>query len=298
MQRPIPSTLMSSVPPLIDAHIHLWDLERLKYPWLTGVPCINRSYLLNDYDLARGDRTVEAMIFVQCECEPAQHLAELHWVQSLADADPRLQGIIPWAPLETGDAVEAELAQMATDPRVKGVRRIIQFEEDPDFCLNPKFIRGVQLLGRHRLHFEVTVSPHHLPRVMKLVERCPDTRFILDHIGNPDIAAGTSALEPWRSHLRAFAASGPHPCKFSNLVCNANLERWTIEDLRPFADVVIETFGPSRLIWGSDWPHALRASEYGRWLDAAETLTAHLSVEDRRQIFHDNAATFYRLKTT
>jgi L-fuconolactonase len=281
--------------PLIDAHIHLWDLQRLRYPWLDTVPAINRSFLLADFDRARGDHAVAAMIFVQCECEPAQHLEELRWVQSLADADPRLQGFVPWAPLETGDAVEAELAAMAQDPRVKGVRRIIQFEADPDFCLNPSFIRGVQLLGRYGLHFEITISPHHFPRVMKVIAACPDTRFILDHIGNPDIAVGRPAMEPWRTFLREFAASGPHPCKFSNLVCNANLERWTIEDLRPFAEVVIDTFTPDRLIWGSDWPHALRASGYARWLETAEVLTAHLGAADRRKIFHDNAARFYRL---
>jgi len=243
---------------LIDAHIHVWDLQRLSYPWLAGAPGINRTYLLSDYDAARGNRAVEAMVFVQCECEPAQHLEELRWVQPLADADPRLQGIVPWAPLETGDAVEAELAEMAKDLRVKGVRRIIQFEADPDFCLNPKFIRGVHLLGEHGLHFEITIAPHHFPRVMKVIAACPETRFILDHIGNPDISAGRSALEPWRKYLREFAASEPHP-------------------------------------WGSDWPHALRASQYLRWLETAEALTAHLSAADRRKIFHDNAASYYRL---
>ncbi len=280
---------------LIDAHIHIWDIKRLSYPWLAGVPRINRTFSLEDYDAACGERSVDAMVFVQCECEPTQHLEELHWVQSLADVDSRLQAIVPWAPLELGDAVEAELAEMARDSRVKGVRRIIQFEADPDFCLNPHFIRGVQLLGKHDLHFEITIAPLHLPRVMKVVAKCPDTRFILDHIANPDIARGRSALDPWRKHVREFANSGPHWCKFSNLVCNADLEKWTIEDLRPFADAVIDAFTPNRLIWGSDWPHALRASSFARWLETAEALTAHLSTADRRKIFHDNAASFYRL---
>ncbi|MBL9214233.1 MAG: amidohydrolase family protein [Opitutaceae bacterium] len=280
---------------LIDAHVHVWDLKRLRYPWLQQVPRINRSYLLEDYDRALGGRSVAAMVFVQCECDPEQHLEELAWVQSLADADPRLQAIVPWAPLEAGDHCEAELARMAADSRVKGVRRIIQFEPDPDFCLKPNFIRGVQLLGRHGLHFEITISPLHFPRVMKVIAASPGTRFILDHIGNPDIAAGPAALEPWRTHLREFARSGPHFCKFSNLVCNASLDTWTLDDLRPFAEVVLETFGPERLIWGSDWPHMLRSSDYARWLDAAETLTSHLSAADRRRIFQDNALRFYRL---
>jgi len=281
---------------LIDAHIHIWDLKRLDYPWLENVPKINRTYLLPDYDAARAGQEIEAMVFVQCECVTDQHLDELAWVQSVADGDPRLKAIVPWAPLESGDAVADELTRMATDPRVKGVRRIIQFEEDVDFCIRPGFIRGVQLLGETGLHCELTISPLQFPNVMRLVEKCPETRFILDHIGNPDIAGGQ--MEPWRSSLKEFAASGPHSCKFSNLVCNADLENWTIEDLKPFAEVVIETFGPDRILWGSDWPHALRASEYPRWLDAADRLTSHLSDTDRKKIFHDNAAKFYRLAQT
>jgi L-fuconolactonase len=279
--------------PLIDAHIHIWDIARLDYSWLQQVPKIHRTYTLEDYEAARGAVEVEAMVFVQCECRPDQHLAELAWVQSCADADPRLKAIIPWAPLEDGDAVAGELAAMARDPRVKGVRRIIQLEDDIGFCIQPGFLRGVQLLGEHGLHCELTHNTAQFPNVQRLVDACPGTRFILDHIGNPDIKAG--ALEPWRSHLKTFAASGPHPCKFSNLVCNADLDHWTVDDLRPFADTVIEAFGPDRLIWGSDWPHALRASDYARWLDTALELTSPLGATAQRRIFHDNARAFYRL---
>jgi len=282
--------------PLIDAHIHIWDVNRLEYPWLAGVPAINRTYLLSDYDLARGSYAVEAMVFVQCECKSELHLDELAWVQSVANADPRLQAIVPWAPLETGDAVAGELARIAADSRVRGVRRIIQFEDDIDFCVRPGFIRGVQLLGENDLHCELTIAPPHFPNVLKLMAACPGTRFILDHIGNPGIAAGR--LQPWKDFLKEFAATGPHACKFSNLVCNADLAKWIVADLRPFADVVLETFGPDRLVWGSDWPHALRASSWRRWLEAADVLTASLSETDRRKIFHDNAASFYRIATS
>ena len=279
--------------PLIDAHIHLWDRNRLDYPWLGQLPAIDHDYLLPDYDTAIGEHTVEAMVFVQCECKPSQHLDELKWVQSLADGDPRLKGIVPWAPLESGDAVGGELAMIARDPRVKGVRRIIEFEEDPAFCEQAGFIRGVQLLGENDLHCELTVAPEHFPSVMKLIAGAPDTRYILDHVGSPHIAQGE--LQPWADSIRAFAESGPHMCKFSNFVCNADLENWTIDDLRPFADVVLEAFGPDRLIWASDWPHCLRASSWQRWLETADALTADLGREDRRKIFHDNAIRFYRL---
>ena len=278
---------------IIDAHIHLWDIDRLDYPWLANVPAINRTYLLSDYDEARGDTAVEAVVFVQCECRPDQYRDELAWVQSLADRDPRLKAIVPWAPLEDGEVVAEELQAIAADPRVKGVRRIIEFEEDIDFCIQPGFVRGVELLGEVGLHCELTVGPRNFPNVMKLVEQCPGTRFILDHIGCPAIK--DQSLQPWQDYLRAFAASGPHPCKFSNLVCNADLEHWAIDDLRPFADAVIEIFGPERIIWGSDWPHALRASSWPRWFETACELTAGLGAETQRKIFHDNARDFYRL---
>lgn len=278
---------------IIDAHIHLWDIDRLDYPWLANVPAINRTYLLSDYDKAHGGTAVDAVVFVQCECRPDQYRDELAWVQSLADRDPRLKAIVPWAPLEDGEAVAEALRAIAADPRVKGVRRIIEFEEDIDFCIQPGFVRGVQLLGEIGLHCELTVGPRNFPNVMKLIEASPGTKFILDHIGCPNIVEGR--LQPWKDYLRAFASSGPHPCKLSNLVCNADLENWTTDDLRPFADAVIEIFGPDRIIWASDWPHALLASSWQRWLDTAQELTAGLGAVAQQKIFHDNAAHFYRL---
>lgn len=281
--------------PIVDAHFHLWDLNHLDYPWLETVPVIQRNYLLDDYEAARGPQEVAAMVHVQAECRPEQRREETAWLQALADKDERLRGIVPFAPIETGDAVEAELAELARDPRTKGIRRIIQFVADtePDFCLRPDFIRGVELLGKYGLHFEFTLAPVNFPHAIRLMEQCPETAFILDHVGNPPIAAG--AWEPWASGIKAFAAAVPHPCKFSNFCCNADLEDWTVEDLKPYADHVIECFGPDRLIWGSDWPHLCRAAGYRQWLEAADQLTSHLSDEDRRKIFHDNAIRFYRL---
>ena len=279
---------------LIDPHIHLWDIGHLDYPWLEAVPCINRNFLMCDYDEAIGTQEVEAMVFVQCECRPEQFLDELSWVQSLADRDTRLQGIVPWAPLEKGDEVASVLERMRGDSRIKGVRRIIEFEHDSKFCEGAGFVRGVQLLGQCGLHCELTVAPEHFPSVMKLVERAPETRYILDHIGSPPIARGI--LQPWKDYVRAFAESGPHYCKFSNFVCNADLEKWTIDDLRPYAEVVLEAFGPERLIWASDWPHCLRAATWARVLEAALELTAGLSEAERDLIFHDNAKEFYRLR--
>jgi len=279
--------------PIIDPHIHLWDQDVLRYPWLDNHPELNRSFLMSDYDQAKGLQEVEALVFVQCECEKDKYLDELAWVQSMADNDSRLKGIIPWAPLDQGDAIGETLAKMSEDPRVKGIRLIIQFEDDPDFCMRPGFIRGVQLLGELNMHFELTIDPFHFPRVIKLIEACPDTRFVLDHIGNPDISGGK--IQPWKDYLKSFADSGPHFCKFSNLVCNANLANWKYNDFIPYAETVFETFGAERIMWASDWPHALRASSWQEWFDCADQLTNQLCLEDRKKIYYSNAKKVYNI---
>ncbi|RAJ10248.1 amidohydrolase family protein [Arenibacter echinorum] len=279
---------------LVDTHIHIWDIKELTYPWLEKMqPIVNQTYLMPDYDKAIGNQEVEAMVFVQCECKPEQFLEELHWVQNIADADMRLKGIIPWAPLHTGSAVEPILQVFKKDSRIKGVRQIIQFEDDPNFCLKPDFIRGVQLLGEYGLHFEITIDPSHFLAVMNLMEKCPDTRFILDHIGNPNI--DKQQLKPWKGLIKNFADSGSHYCKFSNFLGNANLENWKMDDLKPFSEVVIESFGPDRLIWGSDWPPLLRAASWKTWLQVSDELTKGLSEQERKLVFKENAIQFYRL---
>jgi len=278
---------------VIDSHIHLWDLGKLTYPWLNNVPKIKKTFLLNDYDNATFGYDIEKMVFVQAECRPSQFLEEANWVSTIAESDPRLSAIVPWAPLHTGNAVAAVLEKFAKNPRIKGVRQIIQSEEDLIFCLRPDFIQGVKLLGKNNLHFELTIDPEHFPAVIKLIEYCPGTRFILDHIGNPNIAK--KQIEPWKTYLKAFAESGPHYCKYSNFVCNADMEHWQIEDLRPYSEAVIETFGPEKLIWGSDWPNALRASSWSRWFKTAIELTKELSEQDREAVFRTNAIEFYKL---
>lgn len=278
---------------IVDAHIHLWDLQHLDYPWLNHFPEIKKNFLMSDYDAATAGHSVEKMVFVQAECNPSQFLDEINWVQALAEKDERLAGMVPWAPLHTGNAVAGVLEDFAKHPLIKGVRQLIQPEKDLNFCLHPDFVQGIRLLGENGLHFELTIDPEHFPAVLKLVERCPGTRFILDHIGNPNILK--KEFQPWKDHLKAFANSGAHCCKFSNFVCNADLNQWHIEDLKPYSAAVIDTFGPDRLIWGSDWPHALRAASWSRWFETAVALTATLSEQERHCIFKTNAVRFYNL---
>ncbi|MFY0651933.1 MAG: amidohydrolase family protein [Cyclobacteriaceae bacterium] len=278
---------------IVDAHIHLWDINHLSYPWLDSVPKIKRNYLIEDYDQATENCEIESMVFVQAACLSEQFLDELSWIQSIADKDNRLKGIVPWAPMHLGEGVEDTLRIFQKDSRIKGVRQLIQGEKKADFCCSEEFVAAVQLLAKYDLHFELTVDVDQFPDVMKLIEQCPDTQFILDHIGNPNIEKGQ--LTPWDEYLRVFARSGNHYCKFSNFVCNANLDHWKTEDLKPFAEVVIDVFGVDRLIWASDWPHALRASSWQRWFETSLELTRDFNSQEHDSFFNKNAMKFYRL---
>lgn len=279
--------------PIIDAHIHIWDINNLDYKWLEQFPELNRTMLLSDYNKAIGNVNIEKFIYMQSECHPSQYLDEIKWVESIAEKDPRLAAIIPWAPIHAGKAVSNTLESFHSNQKIKGVRQLIQNQSEMDFCLKPQFIEGIKLLGEYNLHFELTISPAQFPSVIKMVEQCPETLFILDHVGNPNIL--NNEFRPWAAYIKAFSETGNHYCKFSNFVCNADLNHWNIDDLKPYSDHIIETFGTDRIIWASDWPHALRASSWSKWFDTAIELTEGLSTEALKKIFYDNAKTFYNL---
>jgi len=279
---------------IVDTHLHLWDPTHLRYSWLDEIPLLNQPHLLADYDRARGPVQVEAMVFLQCEVESAQYRQELEWATSLAREDPRIQAIVPWAPLEQGERARAEVEQLARNHLVRGVRRIIQFEADPAFCLHREFVAGVQMLAEYDLHFEICLKgDEQFRNAIRLVEKCPQVRFLLNHIGKPFIASGV--LEPWKSLLAALAALPNTWCKMSGLVTEADNQAWTPPQLQPYIDWVMESFGWQRTLFGGDWPVARLATEYPRWVD---TLTAALpgsDQDDLRRLFRDNAMTFYRL---
>lgn len=279
--------------PIVDTHLHVWDLGRLRYPWLADVPKLNRNHLLDDYRRACGPVQVAKMVFLQCECDFSQFQAEADWVTELAAAEPRLRGIVPWAPLEKGDAAEADLARLAANPLIKGIRRIIQFEPDPEFCLRPDFVRGVQLLARHGLTFDLCIHHRQLANTIKLVRQCPDVRFVLDHIGKPAIKDGL--LDPWRAELRTLAALPNVWCKVSGLVTEADHARWTDADLRPYLDHVFDCFGFDRVMFGGDWPVSTQATDYPRWVQVVDAFVASASPDEQHKLYVRNAEHFYRV---
>lgn len=281
--------------PLVDTHLHLWDPATLHYPWLEQVPPLNRRFGVDDFRAACGDVAVAQMVFVQCDCRPEQALAEADWVAAAAARDPRLRGLVAFAPLEHGDAVAAHLAQLAARPLVKGVRRLLQSEPDPEFCLRPDFVRGVRALARHGFTFDLCLKHPQLSGAIRLVRHCPEVRFVLDHLGKPDAKAGL--LDPWRAELRELAALPNVSCKISGLVTEADHARWTAADLQPYLAHACECFGFDRVLFGGDWPVSTLATDYPRWVQTLDAALDQLgaTADERHRLYVRNAEQIYRL---
>ena len=277
---------------IIDAHHHLWDRGRFRYSWLSDVPGIDRDYLLGDYEAAIAGAGVSQSVHVQADVDEALSIQETRWILSLADAGGPVQGVVTWAPVERPD-LEEYLEKLGSHPKLKGVRRLIQGEADPEFCARPGFVEGVRRLGERGLSFDLCVYHYQLPAVLRLAGAAPETPLVLDHIGKPAIADGLG--EPWKTHIRELASFDHVTCKLSGVVTEADWESWTVDDLRPYCDHVIEAFGFDRLMFGSDWPVATLAAEYERWLEVVQEAVKDASSDEQRALFHDTAKRFYRL---
>lgn len=277
---------------VVDTHVHFWAPERLRYPWLATVPALNRRHGIEEFRAATGAVTVAKIVFVQCECEPAQSLAEAAWVAELAATEPRLRGIVAQAALEQGEAVAPALAQLAAIPLVRGVRRLLQ-EEDDAFCRRPDFVRGVRLLARFGFSCELCIQPRQLPAVIELARACPEVRFVLDHLGKPGVREGR--LEPWRAQLRALSRLDNVACKLSGLATEADWTTWRSDDLRPYLAHAFECFGVDRVMFGGDWPVSTQATDYARWVETVDDALRGCSSDELQRVYVRNGEAFYRL---
>ena len=285
--------------PIIDTHLHIWDHDRLKYSAFEGHPIFGKSFHVEDYREACGDVAVEAMVFLECYCdftpEGGQYIEEIEFVEDEAARDPRILGIVPMAPLEKGRAVEPMLDEMTGRfPRVKGIRRIVEFDADPRaLTLSDSFVEGVNLLPKYGLHFEINVNHTQMDIVREFVRRVPEVTLILDHCGKPGIAEG--AIDQYRADLADLAQFPNLWIKLSDLPVEADHAHWTEADLRPFIDTTLDAFGPGRTIFAADWPICLQATTITQWVDVLDRALAGLSEAELRAIYRDNANRFYRL---
>jgi L-fuconolactonase len=280
--------------PIVDAHVHLWDPQRFRMAWLDGNTTLGRSFDVADFREHTAGVEVGAFVYVEVDVAPHYALLEAQWAEERAREEPRLRGIVAHAPLEYGEQARAFLAALAAiGPRVKGVRRLLQGEPDPAFCLRPEFVRGVRLLPELGFSFDICIKHHQLASAVELARQCPETSFVLDHIAKPDIAA--ALRDPWREQMRQLAELPNVACKVSGMVTEANHDRWSADDLAPYVAHVLEVFGEDRVLFGGDWPVVLMASSYARWVETLDALIADLSETARRKLWAENARRVYRL---
>jgi L-fuconolactonase len=279
--------------PIVDSHVHLYDVERLSYAWLANVPRINRSYGLSDFDEARRQVAVDGIVFAEVAVDPGLHLEEARFIQGLAERDPRLCGMVAHAPLERGPSVEADLVALKQNGSLRGIRRLIETERDPSFCLAPPFLEALRTLPRHGLTFDICVKHWAMVFALELVRRCPEVSFVLDHIGKPGIKHGLR--EPWWGQIRELARYPNVVVKLSGVVTEADHERWKPADVKPYVSHVIDCFGPDRVMYGSDWTVSELTHSYPAWVEILDEVLHGASEAELRKVYRGTAIRTYSL---
>lgn len=273
----------------IDSHQHFWRYSSATHGWIDdSMAAIRRDF--GPEDLAQELRAsgIDACITVQVD----QTLDETRQMLATADAHPWIAGVVGWVDLRS-PTVRDQLRTFAAHPKFVGIRHIVQGEPDPRFVLQPEFQRGIAALAEFDLVYDVLVYPHQLPAAVELAARHPQQRFVLDHLAKPRIRA--RELRPWARDLADFAQLPNTSCKLSGMVTEAEFASWRDEDLAPYAQVALETFGPQRLLFGSDWPVCLVAASYARWFDLVCSWLAPLTPAERDGVLGGNAGRIYRL---
>jgi len=279
--------------PIIDSHIHLLDQKRFSYSWANGAPSLKRDWTVDDLAACAKPYQVEGLVFVEVDVDLPQYLDEAIWVQSLAHRDRRVMGCVACLPLERGRAIEPEIAKVARLPVVRGVRRLIQNQPDPEYVLQQNFLDAISLLPKYELSFDICIFHHQLANTLEMVRRRPEVAFVLDHIAKPAIKAGRT--DPWRDQIRQLASCANVVCKLSGLTTEADHKAWRRDELRPYIDHVVECFGVDRILYGGDWPVSELAGPYVSWLETLDWATSGFTAEEKRKLFRDNAIKAYRL---
>lgn len=277
----------------VDAHHHVWNLEVRDEPWITG-PAM--APIRRNFDLAELEPMAEAAgITTTVLVQTLSDIEETKDFLALAEASTLVGAVTGWVPLDAPDVADqlAELRSGVGGSRLRGIRHQVQDEADPEWLCRSDVRQGLAAVGELGLCYELLTLPHQLPWAIRTVAELPDVRFVLDHCSKPPIASGE--LEPWAAQVRQLAAHPNVHCKLSGLVTEADWSEWTVDGLRPYVDVVLEAFGPNRLMFGSDWPVSLLASPYGRWVSAAEELTSSLSEDEHTALFGGTARLTYGL---
>lgn len=274
----------------IDSHQHFWKIERGDYGWITPeLPPLYRDYLPEHLLPHLEKHEIDGSIVVQA----ASTLAETEYILSLSDQSERVLGVVGWLDL-TDPAYREHYMSFSKHPKFLGVRLMIQELEDANVILEPAYMEAVKWLADRNCCVDLLVTADQLGPVVKLLERVPHLRCVIDHIAKPQIANGV--LEPWSSQLSEIAAHSNVYCKLSGMVTEADPHAWQTADFLPYIRHVLHCFGSERVMFGSDWPVCLLSAGYDEVLEVLESgMPEEYTQEEREKLFGRNAADFYRL---
>ncbi len=273
---------------IVDAHVHLLEPRRVSYPWLARRPDLDARFDLARLDEQGAGARAESFVIVEADAHGADAERELEWIEVAAARDPRIGACVARAELERGDDVAPWLDRLAARPLVRGVRRVLQDDPDPEPCLRAGFVRGLRLAAERGLLFEACVRSEQLPALAAVARHVPESTLVLDHLGDPP--RERAPFGAWRAGLLALGACPNVWAKVSGLGARGPVE------LRAIFDVALLAFGTRRLLFGSDWPWSRGAREYGAWIASVEALLAPLGPPAVRAVFAENARRLYRLE--
>lgn len=274
----------------IDSHQHFWSYSAAEYPWIgPGMERLARDYLPADLAPLVAAEGIDGSVAVQAR----QSVAESRWLLDLAAAHPLVKGVVGWVDLRS-DRVGDDLHALAANPTFVGVRHVVQDEPDPRFVLGEAFLRGIRQLHPHGLTYDLLLHVEQLPAAIELVGLLPEQPFVVDHLAKPRIALGE--LDAWERHIRAIARHENVCCKVSGMVTEAVWQGWKRDDFTPYLDIVLDAFGPARLMVGSDWPVCLLAGEYADVAAIPREFFARLSAAEQALVHGGTAARFYGLE--
>lgn len=273
----------------IDAHQHFWQYHPLRDAWITDdMAVIQRDFMPDDLEPILVANEVSGCVAVQAD----QSEAETLFLLGLAANHPFIAGVVGWVDLQADDLSE-RLVYFRQFEKLKGFRHIVQAEEDPRFLLRPALLKGVEALASYGYTYDILVKPHQLDATLEFVGHFPDQAFVIDHLAKPYIKTGEH--QPWAAQMEAIAQHKHVYCKLSGMVTEADVEDWESADFNYYIQHILEVFGVDRVMFGSDWPVCLLATDYGHVVRLLDHSIAHLSSDEQELIWYKNAANFYKL---
>lgn len=275
----------------IDSHQHYWHFNTADYGWMgDNMSVIKRDFLPVDLIPELKSIDFDGSVAVQAR----QSLEETNWLFQLADENPQIKGVVGWLDLQA-EEVEKQIAEFAKHPKAVGVRHVIHDEEDINFMLRPEFVRGVKLLEKYNLAYDILIFPTHLANTIKFVKQFSENQiFVVDHIAKPLIKDGK--LSPWKEEIIQLAKFPNVYCKLSGMVTEADWNNWSPDDIKPYIDTVIDAFGIERVMIGSDWPVCLIAGSYSEVMNVVIDYISNFSDENKFKILGGNAAKAYKIR--